>query len=248
MITGDPGIGKSSNLMDLLIGIKKTDPTKRVLYISAEMDKVDLEEFLQFYPGLEEIDFLFLGEYLTDPESKFKPYIALQATLEKGWDIVVVDSLYETQSMIQEDLDINSFKKGERYMLDLMKKHNSGFNRLNSYTAFLVIQQKNKSGQYVGSKRLEHMTTAFLQLLWDPKEKGKRYAIFEKNRKGKEKVKLYYNMDAAKGIIYDEVRHTKELEFMEIMQQNNLLGLDSLETVDFEKLFAEKKGDDAHEN
>lgn len=248
MITGDPGIGKSSNLMDILIDVHKTDPNKRVLYISAEMTKVDMEEFLQFYPGLEYIDFLFLGEYITDPDSKFKPYQALQATLEKGWDVVVIDSLYETQSMIQEDLDISSFKKGERWMLDLMNKHNSGFNKLNLYTAFLAIQQKNKSGQYVGSKRLEHMTTAFLQLLWDPKEKGKRYMIFEKNRKGKEKVKLYYSLQPDKGVVYDETRHQKELEFMELLQQNNALGLDSLDDVDFDQIFNGKIPDAAHAN
>jgi hypothetical protein len=237
MITGDPGIGKSSNMMDILIGIHETDISKRVLYISAEMNRNDMREFLQFYPGLDQINFLFLGEYLTDPNSEFKPFQALLASLEKGWDIVVLDSLFEIQSVIQEDLDINSFKRGEKWMLDLMNKHNAGFNRLNLYTSFLVIQQKNKSGQYVGSKRLEHMTTAFLQLLWDPKEHGKRYMVFEKNRKGKEKVKLYYTMDEKKGVVYDEVRHTKELEFMQILAENTGLGIDQMDETYFERLF-----------
>lgn len=150
--------------------------------------------------------------------------------------------------MTQEDLGINSFKKGERYMLDLMNKHNKGHNKLNLYTSFLAIQQKNKSGQYVGSKRLEHMTTGFLQLLWDPKEKGKRYMLFEKNRKGKEKVKLYYSLSKEKGIVYDEIRHRKELEFMEILQQNNGLDLDEIEELDFAKLFDAKLPDPAHTN
>lgn len=241
MITGDPGIGKSSNLMDVLVGIKIQDMSKRVLYISAEMSAIDLEEFLQFYPGLENIDFLFLGDYLTDPNQKIKPYQALQSVLDQGWDVVVIDSLYETQSMIQEDLDISSFKKGERYMLDLMNKHNGGHNKLNLFTAFLAIQQKNKSGQYVGSKRLEHMTTGFLQLLWDPKERGKRYMIFEKNRKGKEKVKLYYSLTPDKGITYDETRHEKELAFMELLQQNAGMSLEELGEVDFDKIFAKRE-------
>lgn len=241
MITGDPGIGKSSNLMDVLVGIKQQDRSKRVLYISAEMSAIDLEEFLQFYPGLENIDFLFLGDYLTDPNQKIKPYQALQSVLDQGWDVVVIDSLYETQSMIQEDLDISSFKKGERYMLDLMNKHNGGHNKLNLFTAFLAIQQKNKSGQYVGSKRLEHMTTGFLQLLWDPKERGKRYMIFEKNRKGKEKVKLYYSLTPDKGITYDEIRHEKELAFMELLQQNAGMSLEELGEVDFDKIFAKRE-------
>lgn len=248
MVTGDPGIGKSSNLMDILVNIHKTDINKRVLYISAEMSRVDVQEFLQFYPGLEKIDFLFLGDYVTDPNQKIKAYQALEVMLDKGWDVVVLDSLYEIQGMTQEDLGFSSFKRGEKYMLDLMNKHNKGHNKLNLYTTFLAIQQKNKSGQYVGSKRLEHMTTGFLQLLWDAKEKGKRYMIFEKNRKGKEKVKLYYNFDKEKGIVYDSIRHQKELEFMEILQQNSDLGLDQLDDLEFAKIFAEKTPDEAHAN
>lgn len=240
MITGDPGIGKSSNLMDILVGIQNQDPHKKVLYISAEMTAIDVQEFLQFYPRLEKIDFLFLGDYVTDPNQKIKAYQALQSTLDQGWDVVVIDSLYETQSMIQEDLNISSFKKGERYMLDLLNKHNSGHNKMNLFTSFLVIQQKNKSGQYVGSKRLEHMTTGFLQLCWDGKERGKRFMVFEKNRKGKEKVKLYYNLNKEKGIIYDEIRHTKEAEFLEILQQEKGLSIDEISESDFAKLFQEK--------
>ncbi len=241
MITGDPGIGKSSNLMDFLVGIQQTDPHKKVLYISAEMTSIDVQEFLQFYPGLENVDFLFLGEYVTDPNQKIKPYQALQSTLDQGWNVVVIDSLYETQSMIQEDLEIHSFKKGERYMLDLMNKHNSGHNKLNLYTSFLAIQQKNKSGQYVGSKRLEHMTTGFLQMCWDPKEKGKRYMVFEKNRKGKEKIKLYYTLSKENGIIYDSGRHIKEAEFFEMLSQNGGIMIDEMGQVDFEKLFQKEQ-------
>ena len=84
------------------------------------------------------------------------------------------------------------------------------------------------------------MTTAFLQLLWDPKEHGRRYMIFEKNRKGREKVKLYYNMDEKKGVVYDELRHTKELEFMEILKENTGLGIGQMDETYFDKLFSEQ--------
>ncbi len=193
MLTGDPGVGKSSNLMDILVNVRETDDTKRVLYVSAEMNEIDVKEFEQYYPGLGEIDFLYIGNYVTNPDLNIKPYQALISVLNQGWDLVVMDSLVEVQSMVQEDLALPQ-KKAEKWMLDLMKTHNSGHNKKNIYTAFLCIQQKNKGGSYVGSKRLEHMTSAFLELCWDKKEKGKRYMMFEKNRKGKEKVKLYYKL------------------------------------------------------
>lgn len=238
MLTGDPGVGKSSNLMDILVNVKKNDPTKRVLYVSAEMSELDVKEFEQYYPGLEEIDFLYIGNYVTDPDLNIKPYQALMAVLHKGWDMVVMDSFVEVQSMIQEDMGMTA-KKGEKWILDLMKKHNSGHNKSQSFTTFLCIQQMNKGGSYVGSKRLEHMTSAFLTLCWDKKEKGKRYMMFEKNRKGKEKIKLYYSFAKEGGIVYDETRHEKELMILERLQTSSDFGIEEFDVTSFEKLFAE---------
>lgn len=238
MLTGDPGVGKSSNLMDILVNVKETDETKRVLYVSAEMNEIDVKEFEQYYPGLGEIDFLYIGNYVTNPDLNIKPYQALISVLNQGWDLVVMDSLVEVQSMVQEDLALPQ-KKAEKWMLDLMKTHNSGHNKKNIYTAFLCIQQKNKGGSYVGSKRLEHMTSAFLELCWDKKEKGKRYMMFEKNRKGKEKVKLYYNFAKEGGLVYDEVRHTKELQILERLQTTSEFAIDELTPNDLEALWAD---------
>lgn len=238
MLTGDPGVGKSSNLMDILVNIKQNDSSKRVLYVSAEMNEVDVKEFEQYYPGLGEIDFLYIGNYVTNPDLNIKPYQALMSVLNQGWDMIVMDSLVEVQSMIQEDLALPQ-KKAEKWMLDLMKTHNSGFNKRGIYTAFLCIQQKNKGGSYVGSKRLEHMTSAFLELCWDKKEKGKRYMMFEKNRKGKEKVKLYYNFAKEGGLIYDEVRHTKELQILERLQTPSEYTIDEFTPDDLNALWAE---------
>lgn len=240
MLTGDPGVGKSSNLMEILVNVKQNEPTKKVLYISAEMNELDVKEFEQYYPGLEDVDFLYIGNYVTDPDLNVRPYQALMSVLNKGWDMVVMDSIVEVQSMIQEDLNFTS-KKGEKWMLDLMKRHNSGHNKENIFTTFLCIQQMNKGGTYVGSKRLEHMTSAFLTLCWDKKEKGKRYMMFEKNRKGKEKVKLYYTFDKVKGIVYDEERHEKEMLILERLQTPSEFGVEEFDLSSFEKLFAEPK-------
>lgn len=216
MLTGDPGVGKSSNLMDILVNVHKEDPSKKLLYISAEMNEIDVKGFEKYYPGLEDIEFLYIGKYVTDPSLNIKPYQALLSVLNNGYDIVVLDSLYEIQSMVIEDLGISA-KKGERWLLDLLNKHNAGYNKANIYSTFLCIQQKNKGGSYVGSKRLEHMTSAFLNLCWDAKEAGKRYMVFEKNRKGKEKVKLYYNF-TKDGIKYDISRHNIDLKIINTIQ------------------------------
>lgn len=235
MITGDPGIGKSSNMIEMLCRIKQQDPTKRVAYISAEMEHEDVKEFEQYYPGINEIPFLFIGDYLYG-DNPTPIWQVLTAFLNKGWDAVVLDSLVEIQMIIQEELNLPQ-KKGEAFMLKLMRQHNKGNNKTKCYTAFMCIQQKNKGGQYVGSKRLEHMTTAFLQLLWDPKEKGKRFMVFEKNRKGSVKAKLYYGFAKEGGIEYDSKRYQQELEMVELCRMSGT-DPDSIENLGLEEFTA----------
>jgi len=237
MVTGDPGVGKSSNLMDVLINVKDTNPRRRVLYISSEMNEIDVKEFEKFYPGIVDIDFLYLGNYITDPDINIKPYQALLSVLNQGWDMVVIDSLIETEGMIQDDLGL-TLKKSEKWLLDLMSTHNQGHNERNLFTAFLCIQQRTKGGQYVGSKRLEHMTSAFLQLNWSKKEKGRRYMVFEKNRKGKEKIELYYSFAKSGGIAYDENRHRKETMIMERLGTPSDFNLEEVGVTDFERIFS----------
>lgn len=239
MVTGDPGIGKSSNLMDILINVAQHDKKRKVLYISAEMSEIDVKEFEKYYPGVGDIDFLYLNNYIINDEQEIKPYQALQSVLHQGWDLIVLDSLIEIQAAIQEDLDLNG-KEAEKWMLNIMGKHNQGHNKTETYSSFLCIQQMNKSGQFAGSNRLMHMTTAFLQLCWSKKEHGKRYMIFEKNRKGQEKVPLFYAFSEEKGIVYDEQRHQKELEIFKRLATQIEVGLGEFDLNEFEKLLASK--------
>ena len=236
MVTGDPGIGKSANLIEIITLIKKNmGDNVKIGYISAEMDEDDCREFIKFYPEFNSVPILLMADYLYGEGAKLPISAVVKGYLNNGFDIVVLDSIIEVQSIIQEELGLTQ-KKGEAWMLDLMRTHNKGNNRRNAYTAFLSIQQKNKGGQYVGSKRLEHMTTAFLQLLWDTKEKGKRYMVFEKNRKGKEKVRLYYNFANESGIKYDEKRYRTELQVLEKLQQTGA-DLEQMELEEFENMF-----------
>jgi predicted ATP-dependent serine protease len=222
MVTGDPGIGKSSVMMDLLQGIKEIDPNKKVLYVSAEMTHIDMmdpEEFLSYYPGLlNKVEFLFAGDYLED-ENGPSFSTAFETVLQRGYDVVVLDSLIETQSIIQEEFGLGSGKKAEKYILNLIQKHNQAQNTANKYTAFLLIQQVNKDGEFAGSKRLVHMLTAFLKLKWDVESRAKRYMVFDKNRRGEVKMRLYFKL--GKGVEYDDVKFEDEIKLGDILSKNN---------------------------
>jgi len=234
IVCGDPGVGKSSNLMDILINIKQTEGL-RVLYVSAEMSPIDVKVFEEYYPLLGDIDFLYINEYVTNPNLNIAASTALTSTLKKGWDLIVLDSFIEVQALVQNDSGMNG-KEAEKWLLDLLCTHNSGHNDRNLYSTFLCIQQKTKGGTYVGSKRLEHMTSAFLNLNWDVKENGKRYLIFDKNRKGACKEKLYYNF-TKDGIVYNEERHKRERELRHSAAQTSDVSISQIK--DITELFTE---------
>ena len=50
MIIGDPGVGKTTIILDLLSNIRSTTPGARVLFISAEMNEIDLAIYVQRFP------------------------------------------------------------------------------------------------------------------------------------------------------------------------------------------------------
>lgn len=225
MIAGDPGIGKSSVLMDAVQGIMQVDPSKRVLFISAEMDRVDMmdpDEFMSYYPGLiNTIDFIFAADYI-EGEKQGRFIQELEIMLNRGYDVVVMDSFPEVQSIIQMTLGINSSIQAETILLDMVSKYKGGKNERGVYTAFLNIQQITKGGEFKGSQRLVHMITSLLMFKWCEKTPGKKYMIFRKNRKGAVKRRLYFSFGPS-GVEYDMDKYQTNLEFQNILDgEDNL--------------------------
>lgn len=221
MVTGDPGIGKSSVMMDVLQGIKTANPGRKVLYVSAEMTRIDMldpDEFMKYYPGLfDKVEFLFAADFI---ENENGPSFsqALEIVLKRGYDVVVYDSMIEVGAIFQEEMGLSSGRTAEKYMLDLMKMHNNGGNDAHKYTAFLLIQQVKKDGEFVGSRRLEHMITAFLRIKWCTENRGKKYMEFRKNRRGENKMRLFFKL--GNGVEYDEAKFEDERKVAAIMATN----------------------------
>lgn len=243
MVTGDPGIGKSSVLMETLQGVKTVDPEKKVLYISAEMTRVDMmdpDEFLKFYPGiLDKVEFMFASDYIESDEGPTFTQ-ALEVLLGRGYDIVVMDSMAEVQSLVQGDMGLGSGKIAEKVILNLLQKHTNANNASNTHTSFLMIQQVNKDGEFVGSMRLKHMITAFLQIRWDKENKGKKYMVFEKNRRGDVKKRLYFKL--GNGVEYDVQKYEEELELEQVMSKNQDV-VQELTTAELAELFSKRLGE-----
>ena len=210
MVIGDPGVGKTTIILDMLSDLSLYN-SANVLFVSAEMNEIDLAIYVQRFPKFQNLDILFVeGEFEQEPHS-FKTLERLSSILDQGWDVVAIDSFYELQGVIKEEENI-TLKKAESLLLSLMKQQSKGGNSKNINTTFLTIQQVTKSGAFVGSNRLKHSITAMMELrLENPKNiYSDRYAVFTKHRRGDVGVRLYYDLGATGDVFYNEERYRND--------------------------------------
>ena len=216
MVIGDPGVGKTTIILDLLSDLSLYNSAK-VLFVSAEMNEIDLAIYVQRFPKFQNLDILFVeGEFEQELHSS-KTLERLSKILGQGWDVVAIDSFYELQGIIKEEENI-TLKKAESLLLSLMKQQSKGGNSKSINTTFLTIQQVTKSGAFVGSNRLKHSITAMMELrLENPKNiYSDRYAVFTKHRRGDVGVRLYYDLGATGDVFYNEERYRNDQQIRKL--------------------------------
>lgn len=222
MIIGDPGVGKTTILLDMLSNIQRTQPNTRILFISAEMNEIDLAIYVQRFPKFSEMEILFVE---ADFDNGVHNLSIVTDVLKQGWDIVAIDSFYELQGIIKEEENI-TLKKAESQLLALIKHQNKARNDRDVNTTVLTIQQVTKSGAFIGSNRLKHMITAMMELRLDnPKNiYSDRYVVFSKHRRGDVGVKLYFNLSTTGDVFFDTECFEKEqrLKRMQKEASNNI--------------------------
>jgi predicted ATP-dependent serine protease len=210
MIVGDPGVGKSTVALDIIANAKQTG--SKVLFISAEMNQVDLYLYVKRYPKFGELD-IFFPQEIEDGEC---PKEVLEEILSEGYDIVLTDSLIELQETIRESSRMTR-NSSEKYLLDIMYKHNLGANKAKKFTSFLNIQQVNKGGSFVGSNKLKHMTTGMMEIRFvDEHTQDERYVVFSKNRRGHVGKQMYFDLTASGNVTYDTERFKKSESLKEL--------------------------------
>lgn len=60
MIIGAPGVGKTTIILDMLANIRIVQPRARILFISAEMNEIDLAVYVERFPKFRDLDILFV--------------------------------------------------------------------------------------------------------------------------------------------------------------------------------------------
>ncbi len=216
MIIGDPGTGKTTIILDMLANIMRCQPGISVLFVSAEMNEIDLSVYVQRFPKFQYINILFVESDISGTDCAHN-WEVLEAVLKQGWDIVAIDSFYELQGIIKEEENIR-MKEAENRLLAIIKKNNKAENDRRMNTTFLTIQQVTKSGNFIGSNRLKHSITAMMELRLDnPKNiYSDRYVVFTKHRRGDVGVKLYYNLSTTGDVEFDSERFDKDVRIRKL--------------------------------
>ena len=232
MVVGDPGVGKSTVTLDIIANAKASG--SKVLFISAEMNQVDLYLYVKRYPKFGELDIFFPHDIADDED----PRKVLESILDEGYDIVLIDSFVELQETIREHAKMTR-NGSEKWLLDMMYKQNLGQNKGKKFTSFLNIQQVNKGGTVVGSNKLKHMTTGMMEIRFvDERTQDERYVVFSKNRRGHVGKQMFFDLSAAGDVTYDTERFKKAESLKQLKKkEKELVKKDGLE---FDKLFGLK--------
>ena len=61
IVTGDPGVGKTTVLLDVLGDLNKAG--KKCLFISGEMNAIDMVGYVKRFPKFGNLPILFMGDY-----------------------------------------------------------------------------------------------------------------------------------------------------------------------------------------
>ena len=186
VVIGDPGVGKSTVLLDWVCNMQTQG--KKVLFISGEMNDIDMYGYVKRFPKFGKLPIMFMNDYTNCPKQ------AVEQVLSTGYDVVLIDSWAEVTAMVKDQMGW-ARNKVESWMLDLLEKNNKAENQAKKNTAFICIQQMTKQGEFAGSNRIKHMTTAMAALRFDGRGRdAERYLEFSKNRRGSCGEKIYFSL------------------------------------------------------
>jgi predicted ATP-dependent serine protease len=208
MVTGPPGVAKSTCVLLYLSQLQQVG--YNCLYVSSEMNRVDMERYFNRFPRLRELDILYLQGLRKDPddlESEFYgPSEAFYLQIENNtYDVVALDSIAEFIEAEYYFSEI-SRKAIEKQLIEKLSVQN-----LKDHTSFLLVQQVTKSNQFAGSNRFKHIVHGMLELHFSGEHNSEsRYMVFTKNRAGNTNQRLFYHFDKKGKLIFDERRFREE--------------------------------------
>jgi predicted ATP-dependent serine protease len=210
MVIGDPGVGKTTILLDLLAMTQRHNPERKCLFISGEMGKKQMFKYTQRFPQFGFVETMFVSDF-TDYNTKE----VLEQVLDLGWNLILIDSVAEILDGVRNDNNWDR-KTAESWLVDVCTKNNKGLNKRECFSTFMLIQQVTKGGVFVGSNKLKHMMDAAAEIRREKEsDGGGTYIEFTKNRNGNVGIKLYFQLTGTQ-VIYSNIETRVEEEEIDV--------------------------------
>ena len=112
MVIGDPGVGKTSILLDTLSSIEKSG--RKCLFISGEMGRKQMFKYTKRFKQFGCVTTLFLSDFL-----EFNSKDVVEQVLSKGFDCVLIDSIAEVVDSVRDDNKWDR-KTAESWLVDTL--------------------------------------------------------------------------------------------------------------------------------
>lgn len=187
MMIGDPGVGKTTILLDVLASAQNKGA--KCLFISGEMGKKQMFKYTERFKQFGVIETLFMQDYL-----EYNTKDVIEQVLNLGYDLVLIDSAAEIIEGVRDDNNWDR-KMAESWLVDICVKNNKGENKTEKFTSFLLIQQVTKSGVFAGSNKLKHLVDAMGEMRRESeRDGGATFINFTKNRNGLVDNKVFYQL------------------------------------------------------
>ncbi len=187
MMIGDPGVGKTTVLLDVLASAQNKGA--KCLFISGEMGKKQMFKYTERFKQFGVIETLFMQDYL-----EYNTKDVIEQVLDMGYDLVLIDSAAEIIEGVRDDNNWDR-KMAESWLVDICVKNNKGENKTEKFTSFLLIQQVTKSGVFAGSNKLKHLVDAMGEMRRESdRDGGATYINFTKNRNGLVDNKVFFQL------------------------------------------------------
>lgn len=203
LAVGESGVGKSTQLLDMVSMVRANNEECKPVYISVEMMKSDLGFYLKKNPNAKNVptiplmDWVVSGKVMNALEQIFYTH---------AYNFIVLDSF---QDLLVKLCQYNGLKMNDaqNMLLNMLIASAEKFNK-----TIIAIQHLTKGGDYVGTTLLKHSVTAMLEYRFDGND---RYFTYTKNRRcgDYERMRIYYNFNKETHTLeYDQQRFDEQVK------------------------------------